>query len=56
MQKVWLESYPAGVPFEIDLNECASVTAILAQTCRKYPNHPAFRNLGGPSPTLKWTA
>jgi long-chain acyl-CoA synthetase len=46
MDKIWLKSYPAGVPAEIDLHEYASLNDVLAQSCRKFKDRPAFRNLG----------
>src|ERR1035441_795123 len=46
MDKIWLKSYPAGVPAEIDLNEYTSLNDVLAQSCRKFRDLPAFRNLG----------
>jgi len=46
MHKIWLNSYPAGVPPEIHPEEYASLTELLARTCRKYPNRPAYRNMG----------
>jgi long-chain acyl-CoA synthetase len=46
MEKIWLKSYPAGVPSEIDLQAYTSVSDLLAQTCRKFPNRPAFQNMG----------
>ncbi len=46
MYKVWLESYPASVQPEIDLAEYASVPDVLARTCSRFPDRPAFRNLG----------
>jgi len=46
MDKIWLKSYPAGVPAEIDLNEYASLNDLFAQSCRKFRDLPAFRNLG----------
>src|SRR5512138_2576604 len=46
MQKVWLDSYPPGVPSEIDMSACASVNDMLAQSCRDYAALPAFKNLG----------
>src|SRR5579871_4692180 len=46
MEKIWLKSYRAGVPAEIDLNEYASINDVLAQSCRKFRSLPAFRNLG----------
>jgi long-chain acyl-CoA synthetase len=46
MEKIWLKSYRAGVPAEIDLNEYTSLNDVLAQSCRKFRDLPAFRNLG----------
>jgi len=46
MHHIWLNSYAAGVQPEIDLHEYASVTDVLERTCRKFPQNPAFRNLG----------
>ena len=46
MDKIWLKSYRAGVPAEIDLNEYTSLNDLLAQSCRKFRDLPAFRNLG----------
>jgi long-chain acyl-CoA synthetase len=46
MQKLWLANYPAAVQPEIDFTEYASVPDVLARTCRKFPNRPAFRNMG----------
>ena len=46
MEKIWLKSYRPGVPAEIDLNEYASLNDVLAQSCRKFRDLPAFSNLG----------
>jgi long-chain acyl-CoA synthetase len=46
MEKIWLKSYRAGVPAEIDLDEYTSLNDLLAQSCRKFRDLPAFRNLG----------
>ena len=46
MDKIWLKSYRAGVPAEIDLNEYASINDMLAKSCRKFRDRPAFHNLG----------
>ncbi|HTQ57018.1 MAG TPA: AMP-binding protein [Bryobacteraceae bacterium] len=46
MDKIWLKSYPPGVPAEIDLNEYASINEVVAQSCRKYRDLPAFVNFG----------
>jgi long-chain acyl-CoA synthetase len=45
MEKIWLKSYPAGVPPEIDMSEYASVNDVFTRTCQKYPDRPAFSNL-----------
>jgi len=46
VDKIWLHSYPAGVPAEIDLHAYASINDMLAQACHKFRDRPAFRNLG----------
>ena len=46
MHKVWLDSYPAAVQPEIDTNEFASINELLARSCRKFSDRPAYRNLG----------
>ena len=46
MDKIWLKSYRAGIPAEIDIHEYASVNDVLAQSCRKFSGRPAFSNLG----------
>jgi len=45
MNQTWLQSYPAAVPAEINLDEYASIHDILARACRKFAPRPAFRNL-----------
>ena len=45
MDKIWLHSYPAGVPSEINLKAYTSVDDVLVQACREFPHRPAFRNL-----------
>jgi long-chain acyl-CoA synthetase len=45
MDKIWLRSYPAGVPAEINPDEYASINDMLARACRKFADRPAFRNL-----------
>ena len=46
MQKVWLRSYPPGVPEVVDVHEYANLCEILARTCERFPGRPAFTNLG----------
>jgi len=40
----WLNSYPAGVPAEIDLGEYDSIIEILEQSCSKNKDRAAFVN------------
>ena len=42
MEKVWLKSYPPGVPAEIDAHEFASIPEILARSCARFASLPAF--------------
>jgi long-chain acyl-CoA synthetase len=46
MEKIWLGSYPPGVPAEIRLDESDTLTAMLAWVCQRYPELPAFCNQG----------
>jgi len=46
MEKVWLESYPDGIPAEIDLDAYKSVTDVFEQAIQRYGERPCFRNLG----------
>jgi long-chain acyl-CoA synthetase len=46
MEKVWLKSYPAGVPEEIDLDAYQSVTDVFEQATQRYAERPCFSNLG----------
>ncbi|MEO8401112.1 MAG: AMP-binding protein [Gammaproteobacteria bacterium] len=46
MEKIWLKSYPQGVPAEINPDEYTSLVDAFEQSCKKYKNLPAFYNLG----------
>jgi long-chain acyl-CoA synthetase len=46
MEKVWLKSYPPGVPETIDVNAYQSVAEVFDQAAAKYGDLPAFSNLG----------
>lgn len=46
MEKIWLKSYPQGVPAEVDLNEYSSLKEILEKSCERYRGLPAFTNMG----------
>jgi long-chain acyl-CoA synthetase len=46
MEKIWLKSYPPGVPAEIRLDAYSSLTQVLEQSCAKFAARPAFTNFG----------
>lgn len=52
MQKIWLNSYPPGVPPEVDVRRFASLNALLAWIVERYGDQPAFSNQGA---TLSWS-
>ncbi|WP_296650647.1 long-chain fatty acid--CoA ligase [Paraburkholderia sp.] len=46
MEKVWLKSYPPGVPSEIDPSRYASITALLEESFAAWRTRPAFACMG----------
>jgi long-chain acyl-CoA synthetase len=46
LEKIWLKSYPAGVPAEIDVNEYASLREVLEESCAKFGSRPAYSCMG----------
>ncbi len=46
MEKVWLKSYPKGVPAEIDPDAFSSINDIFDQSVVHYAERPAFTNFG----------
>lgn len=46
MEKIWLKSYPKGIPAEINPDAYQSIIEVLERTCEQNPNGPAFYNLG----------
>ena len=46
MEKPWLNSYPPGVPVQIDLSGYRSIVDILEQSCSKYKDRMAYHNMG----------
>lgn len=46
MEKVWLKSYPPGVPEEIDIDAYRSVTDVFEQAIKDFGESPCFSNLG----------
>jgi len=45
-ERPWLNSYPPGVPAEIDVEAFKSVPAVFAASVEKFRDRPAYRNFG----------
>ncbi|WP_126445025.1 long-chain-fatty-acid--CoA ligase [Sulfuricystis multivorans] len=46
MEKVWLKSYPPGVPAQIDPSRFASLAAVFEHACTKYADQIAYLSMG----------
>ena len=46
MDKIWLSSYPPGVPHEIDARAYASLAELYAEANARFRDLPAFSSLG----------
>lgn len=46
MEKIWLRSYPQGVPEFIDVNEFKSLGQLFEQSCAQYRDRVAYINMG----------
>ncbi len=46
MDKIWLKSYPPGVPAEIDPDQFRSLVQLFDSAVLKYADRPAFTNMG----------
>lgn len=46
MDKIWLKSYPPGVPAEIDLTEFSSLADLFQRSCKTYASRTAYVNMG----------
>ncbi|MDX2218749.1 MAG: AMP-binding protein [Burkholderiales bacterium] len=42
MERIWLKSYPEGVPTEIDPKSYVSIKDVLAKSCERFASRPAF--------------
>ena len=45
MEKIWLKSYQAGVPAEIDLNEFRSIGDLFVKSVKLYGPRKAYINM-----------
>jgi len=46
MEKIWLQSYPPGVPAEIDPDEFSSIGDLFSRSVRQFGDRPAYINMG----------
>src|SRR3954471_20173003 len=46
MEKIWLKSYPPGVPAEVDYNDYKSVGELFEKCVKQYADRPAFHCMG----------
>jgi long-chain acyl-CoA synthetase len=51
MQKIWLDSYPPGVPAEVQVDRFGSLTEMFRWACERFRTLPAFSNQGA---TIGW--
>lgn len=46
MEKIWLKSYPQGVPAEIDLQEMRTLVQLIDDACARYGDSVAYVQMG----------
>ena len=46
MERIWLKSYPAGVPADIDPSKYRSLIELFDASIAKYRDRPAFHSMG----------
>ena len=46
MERIWLKSYPPGVPADIDPSEFRSLVELFDTSIRKYADRPAYHSMG----------
>ncbi|RAP27162.1 long-chain-fatty-acid--CoA ligase [Candidatus Marinamargulisbacteria bacterium SCGC AG-333-B06] len=46
MDKIWLKSYPAGIPESINIDDFNSIIDLFEQSCAKFADKPAYNSMG----------
>jgi len=46
VEKIWLKSYPKGVPAEVDLQAYSSIVDVFEKSIERFKDKPAFANMG----------
>jgi len=45
-ERIWQQSYTAGIPFEIDISDCKSITELFRRAVNEYADKVAFSSFG----------
>ena len=46
MERIWLKSYPPGVPAEVDPSKCRTLKELIERTCAEHAERVAFIQMG----------
>ena len=46
MEKIWLKSYPEGMPAKIPAPEFRSIREMIERSFAAYPDQPSYTNMG----------
>ncbi len=46
MEKIWIKTYPPGVPAEISIDHLDSLVSLFEESCRKYADQVAYISMG----------
>ena len=46
MEKIWLKSYPSGVPADIDIDHIPSLVALFEKACKTFADKVAYISMG----------
>ena len=46
MERIWLKSYPPGMPADVSIVASDSLPTVLERVCERYGDLPAFTNQG----------
>ena len=46
MEKIWIKTYPPGVPADISIDHVPSLVALFEEACRKYADKVAYVSMG----------
>jgi long-chain acyl-CoA synthetase len=46
MDRIWLKSYPEGVPADIDLNQLPTLAKLIDDSCARFADSVAYVQMG----------